>query len=102
MLPSSGDVERATIHHLVTIDDRSGSHALDTVGSRWTRALYDGPFHVPPLPSNSGLPGVSLVFVRSRDGNTGADEPHMSGDAFELVGEDPVQAVVLTCLDDDR
>jgi hypothetical protein len=32
----------------------------------------------------------------------GADEPHVRGDALELVGEDRVQAVLLAGLDDQR
>jgi 5-amino-6-(5-phosphoribosylamino)uracil reductase len=45
-----------------------GSHAIVTA---WTQQLFDGPFYVSP--------GVSLVFVQSKDGNTGADDPSTLG-----------------------
>jgi riboflavin biosynthesis pyrimidine reductase len=37
-------------------------------------ALYDGPFYL-PADRNPEAPAVSLVFVQSRDGNTGAENP---------------------------
>jgi riboflavin biosynthesis pyrimidine reductase len=45
-----------------------GSHAIVTA---WTRQLFDGPFYVSP--------DLSLVFVQSKDGNTGADDPSTLG-----------------------
>jgi riboflavin biosynthesis pyrimidine reductase len=51
-----------------------GSRAVVTP---WTRQLFDGPFYV--------TPGVSLVFVQSKDGNTGADNPGtLGGGATDL------------------
>ena len=41
------------------------------IGNEWTRQLFDGDFYV--------RPGVSLVFVQSADGNTGADDPSTLG-----------------------
>ena len=41
------------------------------IGNEWTRRLFDGDFYV--------APGVSLVFVQSADGNTGADDPSSLG-----------------------
>jgi 5-amino-6-(5-phosphoribosylamino)uracil reductase len=48
------------------------------VGNEWTRQMFDGPFYVSAAPSNE-LPSTSLVFVRSRDGNTGAADPSSLG-----------------------
>ena len=64
----------ARMHRLQTIDDRSNLYALDRIGNEWSRELYDGPFYTQRVPLN-GLPSVSLVFVQSRDGNTGAENP---------------------------
>lgn len=43
------------------------------IGNDWSREYYDGSFHLFQYPDR--LPAVSLVFVQSRDGNTGADNP---------------------------
>jgi riboflavin biosynthesis pyrimidine reductase len=58
---------------LVTIEDRSKDFPLTSFGNEWSRKYYDGPFHVFPAPPD--LPAISLVFVQSRDGNTGASNP---------------------------
>ena len=36
--------------------------------------MYDGPFHLARIPKGS-VPAISLVFVQSREGNTGAANP---------------------------
>jgi riboflavin biosynthesis pyrimidine reductase len=61
------------IHRLVTIEDRSNAWPLTSFGDEWSRRYYDGPFYVFPAPPQ--LPAISLVFVQSRDGNTGASNP---------------------------
>jgi 5-amino-6-(5-phosphoribosylamino)uracil reductase len=48
------------------------------VGNDWSRHLFDGSFYLSPPPSVE-LPAVSLVFVQSRDGNTGASDPSALG-----------------------
>jgi riboflavin biosynthesis pyrimidine reductase len=48
------------------------------LGNAWTRALFDGPFHVSASP-DPALPAVSLVFVQSRDGNTVTADPSTLG-----------------------
>ena len=56
------------INRLVTLEDRSSDWPLIAIGNEWSRAFYDGPFHVfaaPPV-----HPATSLVFVQSRNGNT--------------------------------
>src|SRR5438552_1933080 len=40
--------------------------------------MFDGAFYLSPPPSRDA-PAVSLVFVRSRDGNTGAADPSTLG-----------------------
>ena len=70
--------ELAPIHPLQTIQDDSAAHTLTAVGSVWSRQLYDGDFHLVPSP-DADLPAVSLVFVQSREGNTGADNPEDLG-----------------------
>src|ERR1044071_9266941 len=51
---------------------------LEAVGNAWTRALFGGPWYMSPPPS-ADLPSTSLVFVQSRDANTGADDPSALG-----------------------
>ena len=61
------------INRLETIEDRSASWPVIPLGNDWSRAFYDGPFHVLALPPDR--PAISLVFVQSRDGNTGVHNP---------------------------
>ena len=51
---------------------------LLSVGNAWSRSLFDGEFHLSPLP-DATRPACSLVFVQSRDGNTGAPNPSALG-----------------------
>ncbi len=61
-----------------TIEDCSSAFSTEDIGNLWTRQYYDGPFH---LSATGGLavPFVSLVFVQSKDRNTGADNPDQLG-----------------------
>jgi riboflavin biosynthesis pyrimidine reductase len=61
------------INRLATIADRSSEFPVAPIGNAWSREFYDGPFHVFALPPQR--PAISLVFVQSRNGNTGADNP---------------------------
>lgn len=70
--------EAAALHPLHTIADGAVAPHLHRVGSAWSRTLYDGDFHLVPPPDDR-LPALSLVFVRSRDGNTGAGDPSELG-----------------------
>jgi hypothetical protein len=55
------EAERAIVLPLHTVEDRSHRFQLPTIGNAWTRANYDGDFHLfDPPPS---LPAVSMVFV---------------------------------------
>jgi riboflavin biosynthesis pyrimidine reductase len=69
--------ESAALMPLATIEDRAPGAGWIGVGNRWTRDLYDGPFYISADPGTPGVntPLVSLVFVQSRDGNTGAHAP---------------------------
>ncbi len=49
-------------------------HGAVAIANAWTRALFGGPFYVSP-PVDVDVPAVSLVFVQSHDGNTGARNP---------------------------
>ena len=51
--------------------------ALDAVGNRWTRQLFDGDFYLSKVTRD--IPATGLVFVQSRDGNTGARNPSSLG-----------------------
>jgi riboflavin biosynthesis pyrimidine reductase len=73
----TSQAERASIAPLRTVLDRSGMLSGRFVGNAWTLAHYDGTFHLCEPPDQH--PAVSLVFVRSRDGNTGADNPATLG-----------------------
>lgn len=57
--------------------DTRPRHAT-TIGSPWTRTLFDGDFYVCPS-TDSRRPACSLVFVQSKDGNTVAGNPSMLG-----------------------
>lgn len=64
---------RAQINKLTTIEDRSSHWPVTPIGNEWSRRYYDGPFHVFDAPADT--PAISLVFVQTRDGNTGAKNP---------------------------
>jgi riboflavin biosynthesis pyrimidine reductase len=94
------EAERAIISPLHTVEDRSSGFQLPTIGNAWTRAHYDGDFHLfDPPPS---LPAVSMVFVQSRDGNTvvpdpaslggGATDAHLIYEGLSRVAADAVLA----------
>ena len=52
---------------------------LCAIGSDWSRALFDGDFYRSPKPFEGDVPVVNLVFVQSRDRNTGATDPSSLG-----------------------
>jgi riboflavin biosynthesis pyrimidine reductase len=69
--------EAARIVPLKTTADHSGVRFVHHIGNDWTRLAYDGDFHLFPAPAD--VPAVSLVFVQSRDRNTGVDNPEELG-----------------------
>lgn len=92
---------RALLSRLLTLDDRSSGFATVQVGNAWSSDQYDGLFHL-PADAAPGLPSISLVFVQSRDGNTGAKNPgdlgggpvdlHLIYEGLSRVGADAVLA----------
>ena len=79
----------AAIPGYTTVDARPEA-GLVSMGNGWSERLFDGPFFRSEAPAGDGLPVVSLVFVQSRDGNTGAADPATLGGGatdFHLVFE---------------
>src|SRR5437870_4336300 len=59
----------------VTVDLQRGD--FHAIGNAWSRALFDGDFY--RTSRKEDIPITNLVFVESRDGNTGADDPSTLG-----------------------
>jgi riboflavin biosynthesis pyrimidine reductase len=86
----------------------SGMVAL---GNAWSMPLFDGPFYRSESNDARQMPAVSLVFVESADGNTGADDPstlgggetdkHLVYEGLSRVDADAVLAGAVTAADDD-
>lgn len=64
-----------------TTDVERPTPGVFAIGNDWSRALFDGDFYLSTLSSLAvgDLPSTSLVFVRSRNGNTGAKDPSTLG-----------------------
>jgi len=92
---------------LNAIEDHSGAFATQPIGNGWTREYYDGAFHLPLY--GASRPFVSLVFVQSKNGNTGTDNPdelgggpvdkHLIYEGLSRVGVDAVLAGAKTAGD---
>jgi riboflavin biosynthesis pyrimidine reductase len=67
----------AELQPFVTTRDLSTSFDLEPLSTAFTARLLDGPFL--QSPAAGALPAINLVFVRSRDGNTVADDPSSLG-----------------------
>jgi len=67
----------ALIAPLTTDVDRHPPDAV-AIGSDWTRSVFDGPCYLSP-PRHDAFPSTSLVFVQSKNGNTGAKNPASLG-----------------------
>ena len=65
------------VRRLVTLEDRHDEWPVTGIGNAWSREHFDGPFHVFEAPPDR--PAISLVFVQTRDGNTGASNPEDLG-----------------------
>src|SRR5262245_6211726 len=59
-----------------TIADRTSGNTLRAIGNAWTRAAFDGPFF--ETRAGGGF-SMGVVFVRSRDGDTGTRNPSVLG-----------------------
>jgi riboflavin biosynthesis pyrimidine reductase len=78
---SKRKVREAAAAHLIplsTLRDESAAFECVPIGNDWSRRFYDGPFHLVSHRA-SEVPLISLVFVRSRDGNTATDNPDSLG-----------------------
>ena len=71
------EAAREDIPRLLTIERGPLDTTLPGIGNAWTRQKYDGDFRLFPPPET--FPAVSLVFVQSREGNTGANNPEELG-----------------------
>lgn len=71
------DASRAVLPPYVTEVEQAIPGML-AIGNAWSRRLFDGDFHLSP-PPDSMRAGCSLVFVQSKDGNTGAKDPSTLG-----------------------
>ena len=67
----------APIDRLSTIVERPDDNRLHGIGNAWTRAHYGGEFGLVAAPQDQTA--LSLVFVQSNDGNTGATNPSSLG-----------------------
>jgi riboflavin biosynthesis pyrimidine reductase len=67
----------ASIAPFVTERDESGDR-FAVIGNAWSRSMFGGLFYVSPS-SSADLPTTNLVFVQSRDGNTGSANPSALG-----------------------
>jgi len=72
------EASAAAIAHLETIEDRSAAFGCAQIGNSWSKEYYDGLFLLPSRAPGE-LPDVSLCFVQSREGNTGAANPAILG-----------------------
>jgi len=71
------DAATATIERLTTVfDRRDGSHWLD-IGNAWSRLHYGGDFALGDR--HASRTAVSLVFIQTKDGNTGGSDPSTFG-----------------------
>jgi hypothetical protein len=71
------EVAAARIEPLVTIFDRHDDKRLLAVGNAWTRRHYGGEFGL--VVAHQDESAMSVVFVQSNDGNTGATDPDALG-----------------------
>jgi riboflavin biosynthesis pyrimidine reductase len=62
-------------YRTITVDLHLGH--FHAIGNAWSRALFDGDFY--RASRKVDIPVTNLVFVESRDGNTGADDPSTLG-----------------------
>jgi riboflavin biosynthesis pyrimidine reductase len=79
------------------------------IGNEWSRALFDGDFY--RSSRKDDIPVTNLVFVESRDGNTGTDDPSTLGggqtdkyliyEGLSRVEADAVLAGATTAASDD-
>jgi riboflavin biosynthesis pyrimidine reductase len=72
----------ARIETLSTIFDRSDNEPVRGVGNDWSRMHYGGAFNL-FQPTAEDVTALSLVFVQSKNGNTGGDPGALGGGATD-------------------
>lgn len=72
------EARSAKIPGYVTVFERL-HEGMVSIGNDWTRRLFDGAFYRSASPALERVPVVNLVFVQSRNGNTGAKDPSLLG-----------------------
>ena len=72
----------APLERLSTVFDRSEHEPVRGVGNAWSRMHYSGDFCL-FRPPNDSATAVSLVFVQSRNRNTGGDPGALGGGATD-------------------
>ena len=65
------------VRRLRTVADHAARHPVHEIGNAWSRAHYGGAFHLYDPPADR--PAIALVFVQTRNGNTGAHNPASLG-----------------------
>ena len=76
------EATRASIERLSTVFDESDHARVWGVGNAWSRMHYDGDFGL--LTQGNDATAMSLVFVQSKDGNTGGDPGALGGGATDM------------------
>jgi riboflavin biosynthesis pyrimidine reductase len=76
------EATRASIERLSTVFDESDNGRVWGVGNAWSRMHYDGDFGL--VAQGNDATALSLVFVRSKDGNTGGDPGALGGGATDM------------------
>jgi riboflavin biosynthesis pyrimidine reductase len=70
---------RAAVIPGYTTTEVRAREGLVAIGSDWSRRLFGGDFYRSARPRQPAMPIVSLVFVRSRSGNTVTPDPSLLG-----------------------
>src|SRR5262245_9538873 len=73
----------ARIETLSTIVDRTESEPVLGIGNGWSRLHYDGNFSL-FRPESESSTALSMVFVQSKNGNTGGNPSDLGGGATDL------------------
>ena len=71
------EAARARIERLTTIFETNWAIRSRAIGNAWTRTHYGGDFNLVAPPANRTA--LSLVFVQSKDRNTGGGDPALLG-----------------------
>jgi riboflavin biosynthesis pyrimidine reductase len=93
------------------VDPPGAPPGMVALGNEWSRQHFDGCFYRTQPEHAQPLPALSLVFVQSADGNTGAEDPstlgggetdkHLVYEGLSRVDADAVLAGATTAADND-